>query len=62
MSLHKITYLLVIVGALNWLLEVLGWGIGQWLPMNVEQIVYVLIGLSAIYSLVGHKKMCMECK
>lgn len=61
MNLHKVTFLLLVIGGLNWLLEVFGWGIGQWLPMRVEQLVYILVGLSAIYEVVGHKKLCKEC-
>lgn len=61
MNLHKITFLLLVIGGLNWLLEVFGWGVGQWLPMRVEQLVYVLVGLSAIYEIVSHPKLCTEC-
>lgn len=61
MSLHKVTFVLVLIGGLNWLLTVFGWGVGQWLPMRVEQLVYVLIGLSAVYEALSHKKLCREC-
>lgn len=60
-NLHKVTFLLLVIGGLNWLLEVFGWGIGQWLPLRVEQLVYVLVGLSAIYEVASHKKLCKEC-
>lgn len=61
MNLHKITFLLLIVGGLSWLLEVFGWGAGRWLPPRAEQLVYVLIGLSAVYEVLGHTKLCREC-
>jgi len=61
MSLHKVTFILLIVGGLNWLLEVFGWGVGQWLPYSVAQLLYILVGLSALYELFSHKKTCREC-
>lgn len=68
--LHVVTFLLAVVGALNWGLVGLGgfagsdWNVvhmilGSW-PM-VEWIVYVLVGLSALYLLVSHKKDCTMC-
>ncbi len=69
-SLHGITFILVVVGALNWGLVALGsfmsqnWNVvnlilGQWQP--VENLVYLLVGLSAVVLLVGHKKDCRAC-
>ena len=59
--MHKVTFTLIVVGGLNWLLTAFGWGIGQYLPATVAMVVYVLIGLSAIYELAMHKKMCRMC-
>jgi uncharacterized membrane protein YuzA (DUF378 family) len=69
-ALHKISFLLVIIGALNWGLV----GIGDYLGANwnvvnlllgslpqVEWLVYVLVGLSAVWLLVGHSKDCKTC-
>ena len=69
---HMVTFLLVVVGGLNWLLIGLSglvggganWNVvnlilGSW-PM-VEQVVYVLVGLSAVWLLMGHKKDCKTC-
>jgi uncharacterized protein len=69
-NLHMITFILLAVGGLNWLLVGLGaffgsnWNIvnlllGSW-PV-VEWIVYILVGLSAAYELATHKKNCKEC-
>ena len=70
--LHKIAFLLLVIGGLNWGLVgldmlingVMGWNVvhallGSW-PM-VEGIVYVLVGLSAIWLVVGHTKHCKMC-
>ena len=62
MSLHKITYLLLVLGGLNWLLEALGYGIGQYMPESIAMLLYVIIGLSAVYSVLSHKKVCLECQ
>ncbi|MEK7135393.1 MAG: DUF378 domain-containing protein, partial [Patescibacteria group bacterium] len=59
--LHKVAYVLVIVGALNWGLEVLGFGLGNYLPATLMTLVYSLVGLSALYEIFTHKKMCKEC-
>lgn len=63
--LHMAAFLLVVVGALNWLLVGLaGWDIGQifgGMDAVISRIVYVLVGLSGIYLLVTHKKDCKHC-
>lgn len=60
-----ITFILLVIGGLNWLLiglvgvdAVMYLGsVGEWLP----RVVYVLVGLSAVYELAMHKKMCRDC-
>jgi len=60
--LHKITFSLVIIGGLNWLLiGLLGWGVGNWLGAFLARLVYILVGLSTVYLLVYHKKDCRMC-
>ena len=61
MKLHKIAFILLIIGGLNWGLEVLGYGLGNYLPATLMTIVYVLVALSAVYEAVGHGKKCKEC-
>lgn len=70
MKIHTIAWILVIIGALNWgLVGVGGFLGGNWNVVNlilgswpvVEWIVYVLVGLAAVYELVMHKKNCKEC-
>ena len=64
-SLHTITFILVIVGGLNWLLVgAIGWSIGDIFggdSMWISRIIFILVGLSAIYEIVGHKKNCKCC-
>lgn len=59
--MHKVTFILVIVGALNWGLEVLGYGIGNYLPATATTVVYSLVALAAVYEIFSHKGFCREC-
>ena len=62
-GLHMVTWILVVVGCLNWLLEgVFSWGVGDFLGSGVAKIVYILVGLSAIYEIVIHSKSCRYCR
>lgn len=56
------TWILLVVGGLNWLLEAFNYGLGGWgLPSGVVTLIYVLVGLSALYELFTHKKNCKMC-
>ena len=70
MKLHKIAFILVVIGGLNWGLVALGTYMGSnWNVVNlllgswpaVETIVYLLVGASALVLLFGHKKECRAC-
>ncbi len=62
---HMVTFLLLVVGGVNWLLfGLLGWEIGSLvggMDSMVAKVIYILVGLSAIYELATHKKSCKEC-
>ncbi len=61
-ALHVIAFILVIVGGLNWLLVGLfDLNVVTYLGTLVERIVYILVGLSAIYLVITHKKSCTNC-
>ena len=61
-GLHMVTFTLLVIGGLNWLLEAFGWGIGSWgISSGVTQVIYILVGLSAIYELATHKGCCKLC-
>ena len=62
--LHIVSFILVIVGGLNWLLYAFGYNLVNMLlggMPGVEQAVYVLVGLSAIYLAATHKSDCRTC-
>lgn len=64
--MHKLAFILVVVGGLNWLLVGLfNTDVGAWIGgMDSIQakIVYILVGLSALYMLFTHKRACKECE
>ncbi len=65
MKLHMVTFVLLVIGGLNWLLVgVAGWDIGAIFGGTnavVSRIIYVLVGLAAIYEVATHKSSCKQC-
>lgn len=64
-ALHMVTFLLVIVGGINWglvglfdlnLVSVIFGGFP-----GLEQLIYVLVGVSAVYLVATHMKDCKVC-
>ncbi len=64
-TLHMITFLLLVVGGLNWLLVgALGWDIGSIFGGQtavISRIIYILVGVSAVYEISIHKSYCKLC-
>jgi uncharacterized membrane protein YuzA (DUF378 family) len=64
-SLHTVSFILLVIGGLNWLLlGLFGWEIGVLFggqAMLISRIIYVLVGLSAINEVIIHKGICKEC-
>lgn len=60
-TLHTITFILLVVGGLNWGLEVFGLGIGSFLGESLSKVVYLLVGLSALFEIFTHKSYCSQC-
>ena len=64
-TIHIITFILLVVGGLNWLLL----GLFQWelgylfggASALVSRAIYVLVGLAAVYELLTHKSSCAMC-
>lgn len=65
-GIHSVTWILLIIGGLNWLLKGLfNWDIGEifgGMDNIVSKIIYLLVGLSAIYELAMHKGTCKMCE
>lgn len=64
-GLHIVTFILLIIGGLNWLLvgafefDLVASLLGE--MTILAKIVYILVGLSALFELFSHKKMCKAC-
>lgn len=64
-ALHMVTFVLTVVGALNWgLVGLFDYNLVSvlfgTLP-GIEQLVYVLVGVSAVYVVATHRKDCKVC-
>ena len=64
-ALHIIAFILLVIGGLNWLvLGLSGWDIGMLFGGQgaiISRVIYVLVGLAAVYSIVMHKRECKVC-
>jgi len=65
-KIHFVTFLLIIVGGLNWLLVGLfGWDLGMKFfggqDTTISKVIYILVGLSAVYEVATHKQICKLC-
>lgn len=63
--LHIIAFILVVVGGLNWgLVGAFDFNLVNTIfgsMATIETIVYILVGLSAVYLAVTHNKDCKAC-
>ena len=63
---HSLAFILLIIGGLNWLLVGLfSWDIGMIFGgqgMVISRIIYVLVGLSAVYLMSTHRRDCKHCE
>lgn len=68
-NLHMISFFLVIVGGINWLCMGFGFNLVEELIMMVAgsnssgivNLVYILVGLSAVWLILEHKDACNMC-
>ncbi len=64
-TVHMIAFILLVIGGLNWgILALTGWDVGQLLggmDSVGAKVVYVLVGLAALYEVATHKARCREC-
>ena len=61
---HMVAFLLVIVGAVNWgLVGLLNLNLVELLfgASVITKVVYVLVGVSAVYIMATHKADCKVC-
>lgn len=64
-ALHMVAFILAMVGAVNWgLVGLFSFNlvttlVGSW--PTVERVVYILVGVSAVWIFVTHKADCKIC-
>ena len=63
--MHYVTFGLMAIGGLNWLLVgLLGWDVGMLFGGQaavVSRVIYVLVGLATLWEIFSHKKCCSAC-
>jgi len=63
--MHMLAFLLLIIGGLNWLLVgIFSWDLGMLFGGQgamISRIIYVLVGLAALWEVFTHKACCKCC-
>ncbi len=63
-ALHSISFVLLVIGGLNWLLVGFGWNLVDAIfgaGSMISKIIYIIVGLATIYLIFTHKKTCKNC-
>lgn len=63
-TLHWVTFVLVIIGGLNWLLVAFKYNLVDnifGVDSFLAKLVYILVGLSAVYLIFTHRNYCKHC-
>ena len=63
-GLHKLTFILLVIGGLNWLLTAFDWNLVDnifGMGSTTSMVIYILVGLSAVYEIFAHKSLCRNC-
>lgn len=65
-ALHVVTWILLVIGGLNWLLATINIDLATWFSAPwwavLVRLVYLLVGISALVQLFTHKKDCKACE
>ena len=59
-----VAFVLLVVGGLNWLLVAFNYNLVESVfgsGTTLTMVVYLLVGLSAVYEVVTHKSNCKNC-
>jgi len=63
-TLHIVAFILLVIGGLNWLLVAFGWNLVSAIfgfSGTLVMLIYILVGLSAIFEAFTHGKNCKTC-
>ncbi len=62
-AVHIVSFILLVVGGLNW--GLVGAGVGdvvtKFLGESIANVVFILVGLAAVVEIATHKKSCKAC-
>lgn len=61
-GLHMVTFVLLVIGGLNWGLVLIGWDVARFLPEMITKAIYVLVAVSALVEAFTHKSSCKNCE
>lgn len=62
--LHKVSFVLLVIGGLNWLLVGFNWNLVDYLfgaGSTLSKVVYIVVGLATLVVLFTHKSSCSAC-
>lgn len=63
-ALHMIAFILLVIGGLNWGLTAFNYNVVDMIfgvGSAISRVIYILVGLSAIYLAIYHKGDCKMC-
>jgi uncharacterized membrane protein YuzA (DUF378 family) len=63
-ALHSVSFVLLVIGGLNWLLVGFGWNLVDAIfsaGSTLSKIVYIIVGLATLVILFTHKSTCKNC-
>ena len=62
-AIHMIAFVLLVIGGLNWGLTAVGFNVVEKIfgSGNIANIIYILVGLSALWEAFTHKSNCKYC-
>jgi uncharacterized membrane protein YuzA (DUF378 family) len=63
-ALHIVAFIFLIIGGLNWLAVGLGYNVVEMIlgkESVVSHVIYILVGIAAIYEVLMHKSNCRMC-
>jgi uncharacterized membrane protein YuzA (DUF378 family) len=63
-ALHMLTFILLVIGGLNWLGVGFGYNVVDMIfgvGSTLSKVIYIVVGVSAVVQLFSHKSGCMGC-
>lgn len=64
-TLYTISFVLLVIGGLNWLLEGFNWNLVEAIfgaGTTITKIVYIIVGLATLIVIFARKGICKNCE